>query len=392
MKNSNYVICQILHFLTLIILYFREMMLLLGNNPSFVSNLFYIFIVLCTIWMFVQSFILRKEHNRERLRVGLVYIVFSFLIIVTTYNTQAMVDAQTNEAIGELIILLVFYGLYTNKRPFSMSMIKINTILNILFAILLFIKSFSSASYFRGDLVFNYLNPNSTGLVALITAFCIIVGIRVFTDPIFSILGYTTAIMSLYVCIKSRSRSAIIVFFVFLIIVLYKRWKIKHNVGNIRLNDKFLICVQFFALLYPFLWSIVYTVIPNQNIQILGKPLFSNRELIWAHMFSVFSKEPFRTHLGESFVYGTGPHNVFMSIWWAYGIIAVICFNMILYKLYKQLNGRVSSYTDMLIVICLVSLLCSMSFEALLFSGGLNFTFRIFYLGFYVGNDCGNKI
>ena len=386
MNKGNYIISQIFHFLTITVLYLREILLLLGANAGFVSTMFYLFIILCAIWMGIQSFVLGKEKNSERQLLGIVYLILSVLIIYTTYNMKSVVETQLNEAIGELIILLLFYGLYTNRYPYSISMLKLNTVFNMLFSFLLFLKSFSPSSYLNGDLVYGYLNPNSTGLASLITVFCIFIGIKSFKNSTFRITGYICAVLAAFICFKSGSRSAIIALLFSLIIVLYKKITIR-NSRNFRLSIKFLVAVQLFVMLYPFLWSMLYAVVTNHNIQILGKPLFSNRELIWAYMISILTKEPFVTHLGESFVYGSGSHNVFMSIWWTYGIIAVICFHIILYKLFRQINNRINTRMDMQIVICLVSLLSSMSFEALLFSGGVNFTFRVFYLGFFIGNN-----
>ena len=153
----------------LFVLYLREYLLLIIGNSGLTTFFYYMFICLAAGWALRKPF-LRIESFEDTV-FFLVTILFLYLISSIAFSHIVLLDSIGVESIGFILFSFLALYLYSNNQARSLLIIKFNTIANILLAFFLLIFSFFGFSYSESGLVYNYLNPNSTGLVALLNIY-----------------------------------------------------------------------------------------------------------------------------------------------------------------------------------------------------------------------------
>ena len=373
---------KILQIVTISLVFLREILLLMNYN-SLASVLFYLSVV--TTLMMCGIALLSITSST---RMNLVYFVLIVLIISISLLFTHTFDSNLISSIGRIVIILLWFNIVQNTISADHLHISVYSFWNSLYIIILFLRSFSSGAYnSSGQLVYQYGNPNSTGLSSAIACISVLLSTYFQSFPR-KICSCFLAFLALFICYKSGSRTSLLMIVFWLIAaVIMKKKQNECTISNYKVKRNRLILFFAFIVAYPLLWILVYNIALLFNlgdINILGKPLFSYRELIWDSILKHVITHPLYPNLGMPVQYGSGPHNVFLSVLWDYGIIAVILFYVVIYNYIKRLNSQVITIADRLIVDAILASLISMTFEVLLFSGGFNFMFRIFYLGAFI--------
>lgn len=354
--------------------YVREIMLLFGIL-SLASPIYYASIGLMVLWNLERLFVSGKKDWTQAFFFAFMLIVSVFLVLECRKHEGAVIAA-----VGRIIIVLYFLNLVRETPGGTIQLLRVNTFWNVLYAGILVVMIFSGFSYNeKGQLVFSYGNPNLTGMSTYICLANLVMGLYV-CKPNGERLGVLLAILGcLAGCFVARARTSLMAIGVFLL-TAWLLWKTRGT----KFNKVLVLAGPIAMLLFPPVWILIYNLIGDPEWMVLGKVVFSYRELIWDYMYEVLLSAPFSINMGQSVIHGNGPHNVPLAIWWDYGILAFICFNALWYLLIDKLNSRIRYSADCVIVAAVISVAVSMTFEVLLFSGGLNFTFRMFYLAVFM--------
>lgn len=354
--------------------YIREIMLLLGL-VSLSSPVYYASIGLMLLW---NLLLLTKRGKKDWAQVffyGFIAIVGVLLVLEARKHAGAPVAA-----VGRIIIVLYFLNLVRTAGSASRYLLRFNTFWTVAYTLVLFVMALSGYSRNdHGQLVFAYGNPNLSGLSAYICILNLVIGLYVCRPNGERLLTCGAILLALFVCLLSKSRASLMAIGVFLVfsVVLCK-------VQGRKYAKILVIAGPLVMLLFPPLWILFYKLVGNPEWTVLGKVVFSYRELIWDYMYDVLLSSPFAIQMGQAVEHGSGAHNVPLAVWWDYGILAFGCFCALWYLFIDRLHSRVRYTADCVILAAVISASVSMTFEVLLFSGGLNFTFRLFYLAIFL--------
>lgn len=354
--------------------YIREIMLLLGL-VSLSSPVYYASIGLMLLW---NLLLLTKRGKKDWTQVffyGFIAIVGVLLVLEARKHAGAPVAA-----VGRIIIVLYFLNLVRTAGSASRYLLRFNTFWTVAYTLVLFVMALSGYSRNdHGQLVFAYGNPNLSGLSAYICILNLVIGLYVCRPNGERLLTCGAILLALFVCLLSKSRASLMAIGVFLVfsVVLCK-------VQGRKYAKILVIAGPLVMLLFPPLWILFYKLVGNPEWTVLGKVVFSYRELIWDYMYDVLLSSPFAIQMGQAVEHGSGAHNVPLAVWWDYGILAFGCFCALWYLFIDRLHSRVRYTADCVILAAVISASVSMTFEVLLFSGGLNFTFRLFYLAIFL--------
>lgn len=354
--------------------YIREIMLLLGL-VSLSSPVYYASIGLMLLW---NLLLLTKRGKKDWAQVffyGFIAIVGVLLVLEARKHAGAPVAA-----VGRIIIVLYFLNLVRTAGSASRYLLRFNTFWTVVYTLVLFVMALSGYSRNdHGQLVFAYGNPNLSGLSAYICILNLVIGLYVCRPNGERLLTCGAILLALFVCLLSKSRASLMAIGVFLVfsVVLCK-------VQGRKYAKILVIAGPLVMLLFPPLWILFYKLVGNPEWTVLGKVVFSYRELIWDYMYDVLLSSPFAIQMGQAVEHGSGAHNVPLAVWWDYGILAFGCFCALWYLFIDRLHSRVRYTADCVILAAVISASVSMTFEVLLFSGGLNFTFRLFYLAIFL--------
>lgn len=359
------------------LIYIRELILLFFNQSPLVSGLFYGLIICIGIWA-LMMFLSKKITCTSENCIFLIFIGILFLCFLIKGSGTNGAMAST---LGRGLIVFLFLNLSLNRAQTNEKVLHYNACWNIALVVALFIQSFDPNSYISNQLCFSYLNPNSTGLSAYLCFLNLVVYLFTCKETYMKIALGVSAVLSLYLCIISNSRSALfsLILFVALMVLFLK----KKN--NHRLYIAVLRVAIGCLIAYPCIWVVFYAIVRKPDLMFFGKPLFTYRELIWNEMFIELLNNPIISRLGEALKKGSGAHNVLLAVWWDYGVFAAILFCWLLYIFFDRLCKKIKSNLDIVLLAALLSTFFSMSLEVLLFSGGVDFMFRVFYLAAFIG-------
>lgn len=309
------------------------------------------FSFLCILAALIMPFLLRLTGNVVLLTSQLQIILLSFLLtVVWLVNFKSIMNSGNiivllcnlimliiNISVnGSLGVVITFYNvclslLIFNNISFTEKQVKIIRLFTIILLILL-LASFSY-EYQYGTLRAidkgTTINTNTLGLLYLIlfyNIFCFIYDSSLNKTKKNILLVFITAILSIFIWF-SNCRSAItaeILFFVFLFV---KKFNFK----------KMILLFILVGLIFPIIYVQLYHAI-SEDIEILGKSLFSGREKVWVVVWNIIKQSPIFGNGTTSLIeWGNGhitdsSHNTYLGFWKTLGIFPVISFIYFLLK------------------------------------------------------------
>ena len=301
--------------------YIREIMLLLGI-VTLASPIYYASIGLMLLWNLV---LLRTPGRKDWANVffyGFLLVVGTLLVLECRKHEGALVAA-----VGRIISVLYFLNLVRNTANGGRQLLRFNTFWCVAYTVLLFVMALSGYSRNdHGQLVFSYGNPNLTGLSAYICVVNLVVGLYVCRANGERLLTCISIVLGLFVCLLSKSRASLLSIGVFLFLAVL----ICKTRGK-KLSKMIVVAGPLLLLLFPPFWILFYNLVGDPEWTVLGKIVFSYRELIWDYMYEVLLSSPFTIHMGQAVEHGSGPHNVPLAVWWDYAAtrnnveIVIVC-------------------------------------------------------------------
>ena len=256
------------------------------------------------------------------------FLFFSVVVlslIISLMYTQGGIGS----AIAFILPFLLLSGLqYISLTSFDEKAIRILSIFMIVF---LFIRSFSYDLnwWYDRDTI---MNPNT---LAQFSVFAYTYFASFFTSKtkLTKVLSLVLLTISAFACINYSSRGALVAL-------------ITYGLGLILINKinkkKIILCFVILVILstlFPFLYLYLYE--NNEVATILGKPLFTGREVIWERLLNKLNDNPTKWFLGLGSNVDIGKdvlnvHNTPFSIIVDFGILGfILYYGYILYLLLK---------------------------------------------------------
>lgn len=256
------------------------------------------------------------------------FLFFSVVVlslIISLMYTQGGIGS----AIAFILPFLLLSGLqYISLTSFDEKAIRILSIFMIVF---LFIRSFSYDLnwWYDRDTI---MNPNT---LAQFSVFAYTYFASFFTSKtkLTKVLSLVLLTISAFACINYSSRGALVAL-------------ITYGLGLILINKinkkKIILCfvvLVILSTLFPFLYLYLYE--NNEVATILGKPLFTGREVIWERLLNKLNDNPTKWFLGLGSNVDIGKdvlnvHNTPFSIIVDFGILGfILYYGYILYLLLK---------------------------------------------------------
>ncbi len=212
-------------------------------------------------------------------------------------------------------------------------------------------------------LTLGFNNPNETGMI-LYLVITVIFSILITLKLKFKILIGVLIITLLYMLYQTGSRTCL--FSLLFVVLSYCNTKITYRL----LSKKYYLLVLLLApLLFSYLYPIIALRFNYADYEILGKPIFSGRELLFLEGFSRYISHPI---LGDiAFFQFENSFNGYLSVMFNTGLVGLIAYIFFAYKTMKNLFSRVITRSQLFAFLSLVGVFfiaCSES--AILLGGG----------------------
>lgn len=254
---------------------------------------------------------------------------FLFLIVNAIF---LLLNVLFNESYG---IVLNFYSyiisfLIFENLTFSVRQMKVIRIsVSVCIAVLLFSFEITEAYDFlfityRG----NAVNTNTYGILWLALCYNLILLIDLYSESKWKILCFLVVIgWSGKFIWESKCRTAIMALAFFCMLFIVKKWNCK----------KILLMLVLIGLVFPSIYILMYEFLGD--VEILGKSLFSGRQIVWLSTWEYIRNTPIlgsgtanMINMGNG-AFTDSAHNVYLGIWKTLGIVPLITFIIYLFKI-----------------------------------------------------------
>lgn len=351
---------NITNFLLAIILVFEMLYLILFTNSHgflffYIAN--YLAIALFLFIPVFKRFIIYNENFRI-LNLGVLTIILSLISMLFT--------GMTNQSFYFVYSLLFLSAVITIQ--WHTNNIKLISNLSIILLGVCLFHSISPDNYdYYGRLLLYFNNPNSTGVLMYTIFTFLLIGFvltkRLFVKSIYII----SIIASLVLLYLSGNRGSIVSAIIILIIFLIINKKVFINKTLYKI-----ICLTF--LLIPFLTVVYIQFIFNSGIgkiELMGKDVFSGREIVWNNAISLISQSPLFGYGTEGSInlLGTGMHNIYVGLLMRYGLIVLVPYFILIYKLLIDSYNSINSTVGRIALFGFLGVFIQQSFEETLISG-----------------------
>ncbi len=259
-----------------------------------------------------------------------------------------------------LIFLLCVFRLSINRIVVnilygSLSMVVVYAILT----------SQASSNYDMDALIYGFPNPNSAGMFFYLVTTYLVMGTLIYRQKYIKIALWILTAGAIHIIYLTKSRTSLICALLIILIVLFrylpKLWTRRFILGAFVLSP----------FVTSYFYIVLWNIIDNKSVRLLGKPLFSERQRIWIRAYDYLSSHPFAVHYNQNANVansGTFAHNLYVSIWWEYGVIILLAVIVIFLFVLFDFNKRVGSFADFALLCSIGCIFVQQSFEDSLFS------------------------
>jgi hypothetical protein len=221
------------------------------------------------------------------------------------------------------------------------------------------------SNYLMDSLIFGFPNPNNTGMFFYLASIYLMIGTLIYKKPYIKVALWILSASAIYIIYLTQSRTSLFCSLIIALLILFKYFPKpkarKWLIGLFGLSPFIL------SNFYVFLWN----VIENKKVKLMGKPFFSERQQIWIKAYDYLSTNPFAIHYNQNTnVAGSGTfaHNLYISLWWEYGLIIMLAVvGLMLFTLFVY-SRRVKTFADFAILCSVGFIFVQQSFEDSLFS------------------------
>lgn len=315
-----------------------------SRSRLFLSNVFLVAVFTVLSMAVTQSQIYYTYSNLfDILLLGLFLVVFTFtgglsfrkkdlgyltacllyFIATTIFFTKDMVSSAVS-----MFWILLWIAVLENANMKRKDLRWISVIILLVVCYLIFLSKDSIARFEANTGEF-MLNPNTSGfLLALFSGLLLAVSDKLTGHYKFGLellLIVATTVGLLYY----KSRTAILMFSLFLFLKYLLPMKLKENYKFIVIFSVFIIIA---GCVIPIIYTLLYENGQGIDLTLMDKDFFTGREWIWSYLFEQVGKTTF------GWIFGIGAHganvnaealnthNAYLSIYMRFGAIGVVAF------------------------------------------------------------------
>ncbi|MGN0797246.1 MAG: O-antigen ligase family protein [Christensenellales bacterium] len=329
-----------------------------------------VLLTICTAVMLFQ----RGSISREYVIAVVVIIIGAVNSIINGSGFGTIVNY------ANLILLLVYFstfGISQRQKDVTQSLV----IIAILTLLIIFSAQNPVSTYYESifpSLNDNVLNPNTVGLLYffLLVYSIILVNKMPFSIPLKYFVKIVLFAMIFYLSWPTGARTSVVATGLFFVADILNVIPSKRNpVVLQRLYVVGLVATLLFTLFYMFLHKIT-----NGNFEILGKNLFTGREVVWQEAYDLL-KDNWLIGYDNHYAFLNGRvlnvHNSMLGVWIVLGIIPLIycikCIGDGFLMIAKSSRSRTTMYA-------LFAMLFIMIFETLLTDSDFYLYFVLLFL------------
>ncbi len=303
-------------------LYFYE------NRTIEILSLIASFLILS--YLFLRSNLLRNK----KVTVMLACVGGSLLL-------TAVINGGAGAALNYVCLILssLIFTSYGVRKSFMKKLFCLTGVALLLFLLLLN-KRPNYSTYIFSTVFNTQINSNMVGIIAAIAFFCLFCFSSVIKEfYVRLIVQIAVTIICSYYVIVSDCRSAMLAIIVFFICYLFKKKTIKQKkFKNIVMVSQ--ICSILFVLVYLY----AYKYPTFATLQLLGKSLYSGRQIVWGSAWDVALQYPLIGSggavelLGVAGTHTTSAHNTVMSLLYMFGFIPTVFYFVFMGKKYDKFS------------------------------------------------------
>lgn len=288
-----------------------------------------------------------NTHGKAILLLLSVCSVFFTCIVHSGYGTGIVY-------INLLLSFLVFNYISVSEKTYRQMHF-------IAAAVLLLLLATATLNYYNGALSSVYLltgdkiNQNMFGLFALAAVFhwfCYFDCLRS-RNILVWFIELSILLLCAYYIYRSDCRSALLAFLLFLTLKVIKKRPFSDR------NNKYLTRLAWIGgLLFALLYVYLYTLIPN--LTILGKPLYTGRQIVWTSAFELIKKY-WLFGSGTDFALATinnqvtqSAHHTLLSLWRCLGVLPTLSVILLCGKQSRGKNVKRNKTAQFAFLACLV--------------------------------------
>lgn len=329
--------------------------------------------ILMVIFIFYKMFVLRKLSVSKISLFFFVYLLILFAGCILIFNYSPGWE-KNNTTITFILTLLLLA--YCAETTFPIKIFNIYSFMIILVSVFFGLSILIPNNYnSNNELVLFTNNPNQCSL--LYTSFFFGLFLTKVYAPENKYKKIFLNVLMLFMIVGTwltKSRTSTITCLLSLLFYFLINKKM--------IKPKTILYSMFlFLILFPFIYITIGNLIDN-DIQFLGKPLLSGRNILWKNIIYILFENPLSTHFTEwvpttGFSYygsGLNSHNTLLEIGWNYSMISMLFFLIVLFIFFKQIEKNCFKINNFASLAILSSIMFYMSFEASIFTGALDFT------------------
>ena len=333
----------------------------------------------CNIVCFVLAVIDRQKDEHERGKKDINILLISVLVIITyvALNFTGTFEMDAENVMGYLSFLSIPVAMcYSSFIKTDRNNLKFIGVINIFISILFLVLSRMDFAYGHDDLwnqslTLGFANPNMVAMMIFINTVFLLVVKELFNKHILKILIVVLIVYNIYLIYLTQARSSLAA--VVLVLVMYYLRNRNYKISPIVT----IVCI-IFPLIFVFGYTYLYENHYFRDLEILGKTIYSGREVYYTQVLNDIKRQDFGLIFGH-FTEFQNTHNSALSLLKFFGIAGMVAYyvfvlNNVL-KLSKDEFGNKISY------ICFVSILAiyiqSCAESAVVIGGGAWIVFML---------------
>lgn len=296
----------------------------------------------------VAVFMISRSYNRMSAVVVLVVNLASLTVTGLLYSSWGSIIQYLNL----LLMAFSFSGLRVSKKQFR----RMHFLAFVLLSVYLFTLTITDGNLSKVfDIRGNRINPNIVAMLFL-SAFIHFVcyvnmtrsskGVKLLVDSV-------ALVLFTYKILEYESRSVLISLVLFLLLALFFKHGIKYDTYK-----NLTVGILLSSLLFLFVYILMYERLGD--IQILGKSLYTGREIIWGSALDIIERYPIfgcGNLLKFDSIHGTmtySAHHTIIGLWKILGIVPTLTFMFsFVNRSYRQ-EGSVTLRLPMLATISML--------------------------------------
>lgn len=335
---------------------------------SGVVSLVYKGIVIITFGCFFLLFVKRLDESKffvgSKEMACFVLLVMTILVSLLLGSETITFDTQIIEMLGfiEMPIAVMLMDCVDYNEKNMRFILYINILIAVVFSMLSMTKY--AYSGILDSLYLGYSNPNATAIFLLLNQVVLIMFLPMLGKITLKFLVIGLCVYEEYLIYLTNSRTCMIVSIAIVVYYLFGK--------NIKIPKWIIIVAIVFPLVFVLLYTNMYTSGKYAGLQILGKEVYSGREVYFLSKMNILS---WKNVLGDVRQYHfTNMHNGPLAIIASCGSVGYILWFLFYYWTIRRYHSTARSQLQFIALVAILGVFIHSCSEAALIVGGAHYS------------------